>query len=84
MSTQQQDTRCGTDAGYQAHRRRNEEPCAACRRARAKKIREYRASNDECLVRESLYRAARSRATSRLVALHPGQFRILMDEELGR
>ena len=26
--------RCGTEAGFSAHRRRREEPCSACRRAR--------------------------------------------------
>lgn len=29
------DRRCGTNAGYTAHHRRGESPCAACRKARA-------------------------------------------------
>jgi len=42
-----EDERCGTNAGYQAHRRRVEVPCDSCRRARAGHDRAYRGANRE-------------------------------------
>lgn len=35
---------CGTESGYQAHRRRNETACDACRAAHAATIADYRAT----------------------------------------
>lgn len=40
--------RCGSDPGYQAHRKRNETPCDDCRRARSEdRKRRYRKSRNE-------------------------------------
>lgn len=76
--------RCGTYAGYQVHTKERTEPCPPCRRANADYMRALRARNPELLNKESLYGAARSRALTRLAALHPGQYEILIAQELDR
>jgi len=38
------ENRCGTYAGYSAHRRKNEKPCTDCSKAHTKYTREYRRS----------------------------------------
>jgi cytidine deaminase len=62
------DRRCGTNKGYFAHRRRDEDPCAACRQAHY----EYQADGN----------AARSRALTRLAKEYPDRFREIFAEEL--
>ena len=75
--------RCGTPAGYRAHRRRNEDACDSCKKAwrgRQAEIRENPA------VRESRLRYARAhnRAVAELKRRHRAEFRILLDRELQR
>lgn len=42
MITATADERCGTDAGYQAHRYRREAPCQPCKTAHAASLHPYR------------------------------------------
>jgi hypothetical protein len=63
------DPRCGSNRGYFAHRRRNEDPCANCRAAHY----DYQGAAN----------AARSRALTRLANEFPDRFRELFAEERG-
>lgn len=80
MKPPTEDPRCGTDAGYQAHRTRGEERCAACKQARADYMRKRR-QNAELVGRERELNRARSRALWRLADLHPETFHRLFVEE---
>ncbi|GAA1571843.1 hypothetical protein GCM10009678_63140 [Actinomadura kijaniata] len=65
--------RCGTRAGYNAHRRRGEAACEACQEAVNKYMR-----GPTNLAR----RRARGRALSRLALIHPDLYAALYSEEL--
>lgn len=75
------DERCGTNAGYEAHRRRGEDPCDQCRDAHNTYMsgyhREYRAQ-------APTYAGTRRRALERLAELHPADFRRLLAEEVAQ
>jgi hypothetical protein len=75
--------RCGTYAGYQTHGREGTTPCTPCRRANRAYIQEYR-KRPGIADKQARESAARSRALWRLADLHPAQFQILVDEEMGR
>lgn len=64
------DHRCGTPAGWWAHKRRSELPCQPCADAFSK----------------SSTAAARTRraAVARLIDLYPRQWRQILDEETAR
>lgn len=76
------DERCGTPAGYQAHRKRKEPACDACRRANAEYTAAVRASNPGLYAQNVANNSARSRAMTRLARLHPDEFKALYREEL--
>lgn len=61
--------RCGTNGGYYAHRRRHEDACGPCCEAHTEAQAEAN--------------TARARALSRLMRLHPADFRRLYVEERG-
>jgi hypothetical protein len=71
----------GTDSGYQAHKRRGEDPCPACRAARNAYMVRYRATHEADYEQEKRLNAARSRALWRLANAHPDEFRAYFDEE---
>ena len=78
------ETACGTYAGYQTHKRRNTEPCAACRRANRDYQRAHRASSQQRRDKDYAYTTARTRAIARLIALHPAQWEALLADERAR
>jgi hypothetical protein len=73
---------CGTASGYTQHRRRGEEPCAACRSANAQKKREYLARKPDARAHANAYSRAHGRASDRLIARYRPEFQALLDEEL--
>ena len=75
---------CGTNGGYQRHRKSGETPCAACREAKREYQRTYRASSESTRDREYRYSLARHRAIERLIRLHPAQFDALLADERAR
>lgn len=81
--TQPNDPRCGTPAGYQAHQKRTEDPCAKCRRARADYIKQRR-QDPKIRALEVRREAARQRALSRLARIHPALYANLYAEELSK
>lgn len=76
--------RCGTYAGYQAHRYRGEPPCERCRRAQADYTAGWRGRNRDGYARHLASAAARQRAHTRLAARHRAEFRELLDQERRR
>jgi hypothetical protein len=75
--------RCGTPAGYQRHRRRNEQPCDDCRVANAAYMRDFRQRKPEFAAKARASSNARSRAVWRLAARYPDEYRQLLREEIG-
>ena len=74
---------CGTDAGAQAHRRRDEDLCEPCKAAAAERLREYR--SDPAVKEATNHRnAATHRALWRLSREHLERFRELLAEEMDR
>ena len=61
---------CGTRNGYKAHRRRGEDACLPCRDAHNTHM--------------SNYRRARTRAISRLIACHQGEYARYLAEETAK
>lgn len=68
---------CGTDAGYQAHRRNREPYDEACRTAHAAEMATYRRTNPDRRVRERLDQRAREAAWRDLAAERPVEFAVL-------
>ncbi len=75
---------CGTYAAYQRHRKHGEEPCADCRAANTEYSVQYRRNSPGEREKNLNRMNARSRALVRLKAMHPGQYRALYTEEMGR
>lgn len=90
---------CGTYAGYQTHKRRNEEACADCKRANSEYSQQYRGSKpraehfrlyptDEELRLSQQRRLARSsarnRALRRLGREYPDRLAELVAEEAAK
>jgi hypothetical protein len=75
--------RCGTYAGYQAHRKRDEDACPPCLAANTAYRRDYYhrvvVARREARRRERL---AHVRATQRLIAAHRDQWRALVIDEM--
>lgn len=79
------DPRHGTYAGYQAHKKTNQEqPCEPCRIAYNAYQRERRKSDPTALRRSRQSIAAATRALWRLKADHPTEYAALYAEELGK
>jgi len=75
------DPRCGTYAGYLAHRKRQEPSCEPCNVARRNYQNQYRAANAELRAMEARRALARQRAYRRLSRMFPAQFLELYEEE---
>jgi hypothetical protein len=71
------DPRCGTWAGYTAHRYVGEDPCDDCRKEHAARIAAHRAANGR---RDRALGKARSRAYTRLAKQYPERFRDLYEQ----
>lgn len=71
---------CGTDGGYQRHRRAGEEPCDECREAKRRYMAEYR--NRRPAYRERSIDAlhVRREATKVLIERHRVEFDALLKE----
>lgn len=67
---------CGSDSGYQAHRRRGEDPCQSCKDA-------HNVSNHKALGTRKAYDRAYHRALRELARRHRGEFAALLAEERG-
>lgn len=67
---------CGTRAAYERHRRRNEEPCRACKDASAAYQRNRSAGR--------AYGRARARAMTRLAQRYSTAYAQLLAEELAK
>jgi hypothetical protein len=80
MSAAEVDERCGTYAEYQAHLRRDETPCDACRQAKRDYMSERR-KNREVRRVEMEQQQARLRAFWRLSRMYPTAYRALYAEE---
>lgn len=77
------DERCGTPAGYQAHRKeRREDACDDCKRAQAEYTAALRRANPELYAQSQSIQRARDRALRRLARQHPAEFDELYREEL--
>lgn len=76
---------CGTRAGYNAHKRRDEKPCDPCREAWNAYMRDYRAGNENWKqyknAHQREYQRARSRAAQRLIANHRNEYNALLAAE---
>lgn len=74
--------KCGTYAGMSRHRRRYEEPCAACKQAAADYVASWRRRTEaDGEQRAKARRAQRWRAIQRLIDAHPDEFNQLLREE---
>ncbi len=76
------DTRCGSDVGYQTHVRNGTPPCNPCKTAHAAYGMQYMDRNPEARRRNRRLVRARARALTRLAALHPDEYERLRQEEL--
>lgn len=72
----------GTYGGYQMCRRRDEGACEPCKRACAVYAEKFRTANPDSVRRGARGENAKRRAHRRLAALHPSEFRRLLNEEL--
>jgi hypothetical protein len=71
----------GTLGAYQAHRKRDEEPCDSCRAAAAAYMQQWRKNHPELYSRELAAKSAKRRAWSRLASEYPERFAELLNEE---
>lgn len=69
---------CGTNAGYQAHLRANEEPCDLCRSAHASTVLEWGDKNPDKIATHRVLNRVRYRALAELATRHPAEFRSLL------
>ena len=72
----------GTYGGYQMCRKQPGGACDPCRRACAAYAEEFRQANPASARRSISHENAKRRAHRRLAALHPTEFRRLLNEEL--
>lgn len=73
---------CGTYAGLGAHRRADEDPCDACKRAGAAYMARWRKRRPDLHAENLATQEARSRALRRLARMHPRDMRRLYLEEM--
>ncbi len=78
------DARCGEYAGYQAHKRAKEDPCAACRRANSTYMARWRKRNPGLQSLHQDNQAARGRALRRLATMFPDELQALDDHDAAR
>lgn len=76
--------RCGTYAGFQAHKKRGEVGCGPCRDARRVYMAAYREKSEKARERDRKYSLATSRARERLIRAHRAEFLLYLDEERRR
>lgn len=76
------DPRCGETRGYQAHRKRNEPPCDACREAQRVYVAAFRAAKPGAQQRIARKQHARDRALRELARLFPAEFERLYEREV--
>lgn len=74
--------KCGTYAGWNAHRRASEKPCDACKEAQRLYIRAWRAKKGAAVIEEQIRNAARQRALWRLKDMHRAHFDLLVADEI--
>ena len=74
--------KCGTYAGWNAHRRADEKPCDDCREAQRLYARERRARGGAPIERDTMMNRARSRAAWRLKGMYPVDFDMLVADEM--
>lgn len=77
-------SRCGSYAGFQAHKKRGEDPCPECRDARRVYMAAYRKKTPKARERDRKYSLATSRARERLIKAHRAEFLWYLDEERRR
>jgi hypothetical protein len=77
------DNRCGTYAGWNAHQKRGEWTCDACKQA-ARTYMAARRADPAKRAEERRRQQAATRARWRLVRMNPGLYRALVEEELRR
>jgi hypothetical protein len=71
----------GTYAGYQQHKRHEDEPCPECRAANAAYGRNYRRNHPEARANSAAQVGAYGRALARLRELHRDEFEQLYANE---
>jgi hypothetical protein len=71
------DPRCGTSAGYMAHRYANEAVCDDCVKGHAAQIAAHRAQHGR---HDRPLSKARTRAHTRLAREYPDRFRVLYEQ----
>ena len=76
------DDRCGTYAGWNAHKYRGEAVCAPCREAARVYAKSRRAKGGPAVVREYMMNKARERAVWRLKDMHRADFDLLVADEM--
>lgn len=76
--------KCGEYAGYQAHKRAKEDPCAACRQANREYMAQWRVRNPALQSLHTTNQHARERAMRRLAVMFPAELQALYDEELAQ
>ncbi len=74
-------TACGTYGGYQAHARRGEAPCEACRVANRNYTRRLRAFRPDIRQTDRWSSRTRYRALERLAKEYPARLAEILDEE---
>ena len=74
----------GTYAGWNAHKKLDEAPCIACRKAASEYQAQWRKQNPKGYKRELHGMAAADRARRRLARAHPEEYRQLYLEEKGK
>lgn len=76
--------KCGTNAGYNAHKYYGEPPCDPCIQAGNEYMQEWRKANPDKAAVEDAKTKARGRALWRLKDMHPTEFDLLYADELHR
>jgi hypothetical protein len=76
--------KCGTYAGYNAHKYYGERPCDECNEAGNAYQRQRRKANPEIAARENAMTNARARALWRLKDIHTDEFELLYADEMRR
>jgi hypothetical protein len=75
---------CGTHPGYQAHRKRGEDACEACKAANREYMNDWMARNPEKRAAYKQKAVIRDRALERLAREYPERFMELYFEEEAR
>src|SRR5690242_914050 len=76
------ESKCGTYAGWNIHKRKGEKACDACRQAATEYQRSWRARGGEAVERQAAMNRAREAALWRLKDLHRDHFDLLVADEM--